>query len=185
MGKLEAYSTFGDYANEPALELAERLSEHAPMPDARLFFTTGGGESIDTAAKLARQYWSVEGRPDKVHMITRSAAYHGTNALRHLAGRHRAQSRRLRSARPRHVRPFRYDSVAALEEEILRVGPDRVAAFFAEPVIGAGGVYPPPDGYLEGVAAVCAEYDVLLHRRLGHLRLRPARELVRRRALVA
>ncbi len=54
-----------------------------------------------------------------------------------------------------------YDSLEALEQEILRIGPDRVAAFFAEPVIGAGGVYPPPDGYLEGVAALCAEYDVL------------------------
>ena len=65
MLKLDAYSTFGDYANAPAVELAARLSEHAPMPDARVFFTTGGGESIDTAAKLARQYWSVQGHPDK------------------------------------------------------------------------------------------------------------------------
>lgn len=160
MGKLDAYSTFGDYANEPALELAARLSEHAPMPDARLFFTTGGGESIDTAAKLARQYWSVEGRPDKVHMITRSAAYHGTNAF----------GTSLGGIEPNRVgfgplvldtSTIPYDSVAALEEEILRLGADRVAAFFAEPVIGAGGVYPPPDDYLEGVAAVCEEYDLL------------------------
>ena len=160
MGTLEAYSTFGDYANAPALELAARLSEHAPMPDARVFFTTGGGESIDTAAKLARQYWSVEGRPDKVHMITRSAAYHGTNAF----------GTSLGGIEPNRVgfgplvldtSTIPYDSVAALEEEIHRVGADRVGAFFAEPVIGAGGVYPPPDGYLEGVAAVCAEYDVL------------------------
>jgi putrescine---pyruvate transaminase len=160
MSRLEAYSTFGDYANAPALELAQRLSALAPMPEARLFFTTGGGESIDTAAKLARQYWSVEGRPDKIHMITRSAAYHGTNAF----------GTSLGGIEPNRVgfgplvvdtSTIPYDSVAALEEEILRVGADRVAAFFAEPVIGAGGVYPPPDGYLEGVAAVCAEYDVL------------------------
>ncbi|MGH2894620.1 MAG: aspartate aminotransferase family protein [Solirubrobacteraceae bacterium] len=160
LSRLEAYSTFGDYANAPALELAQRLSALAPMPDARLFFTTGGGEAIDTAAKLARQYWSVEGRPDKVHMITRSAAYHGTNAF----------GTSLGGIEPNRVgfgplvldtSTIPFDSVAALEEEILRLGADRVAAFFAEPVIGAGGVYPPPDGYLEGVAAVCAEHDVL------------------------
>jgi adenosylmethionine-8-amino-7-oxononanoate aminotransferase len=160
LSRLEAYSTFGDYANAPALELAERLSALAPMPDARVFFTTGGGESIDTAAKLARQYWSVEGRPDKVHMITRSAAYHGTNAF----------GTSLGGIEPNRVgfgplvldtSTIPYDSVAALEEEILRLGADRVAAFFAEPVIGAGGVYPPPEGYLEGAAALCAEHDVL------------------------
>jgi putrescine aminotransferase len=145
---------------EAALELAARLSEHAPMPEARLFFTTGGGESIDTAAKLARQYWSVEGRPDKVHIINRTAAYHGTNAF----------GTSLGGIEPNRVgfgplvldtSTVGYDSVAALEEEILRLGADRVAAFFAEPVIGAGGVYPPPDGYLEGVTALCEEYDVL------------------------
>jgi putrescine---pyruvate transaminase len=160
LSRLEAYSTFGDYANAPALELAQRLSTLAPMPEARLFFTTGGGESIDTAAKLARQYWSVLGRPDKVHMITRSAAYHGTNAF----------GTSLGGIEPNRVgfgplvldtSTIPHDSVAALEEEILRLGSDRVAAVFAEPVIGAGGVYPPPDGYLEGVAAVCAEHDVL------------------------
>ena len=160
MSKLEAYSTFGDWTNEPARELAGRLSEHAPMPEARVFFTTGGGESIDTAAKLARQYWSVQGQPGKVHMITRSAAYHGTNAF----------GTSLGGIEPNRVgfgplvldtSNVVYDSVQALEQEILRVGPDRVAAFFAEPVIGAGGVYPPPDGYLEGVAALCDEYDIL------------------------
>ncbi|HEX3690062.1 MAG TPA: aspartate aminotransferase family protein [Solirubrobacteraceae bacterium] len=160
MSKLEAYSTFGDWSNGPAAELATRLAEHAPMPDARVFFTTGGGESIDTAAKLARQYWSVEGRPDKVHMITRSAAYHGTNAF----------GTSLGGIEPNRVgfgplvldtSNVPYDSVAGLEQEILRIGADRVAAFFAEPVIGAGGVYPAPDGYLEGVAALCEEYNVL------------------------
>ena len=160
MSQLEAYSTFGDWSNEPAAELAARLAGHAPMPDARVFFTTGGGESIDTAAKLARQYWSVKGQSGKVHMITRSAAYHGTNGFGTALG----------GIEPNRVgfgplildvSNVVYDSVSALEEEILRLGPGRVAAFFAEPVIGAGGVYPPPDGYLEGAAAVCAEYDVL------------------------
>jgi putrescine---pyruvate transaminase len=95
-----------------------------------------------------------------VHMITRSAAYHGTNAF----------GTSLGGIEPNRVgfgplvldtSTIPHDSVAALEEEILRLGSDRVAAVFAEPVIGAGGVYPPPDGYLEGVAAVCAEHDVL------------------------
>ncbi len=70
--RIEAYSAFGDFANRPALELASTLADLAPMP-ARIFFTTGGGESIDTAAKLAVRYWSAIGQPDRTLLISRTA----------------------------------------------------------------------------------------------------------------
>src|SRR5215207_9937170 len=79
MRRLDSYSTFGDYANEPALELSDRLSRSAPVPDARVFLTSGGGDSIDTAAKLACQYWSIRGANERVHLIGRDNGYHGTH----------------------------------------------------------------------------------------------------------
>src|SRR3989440_4357679 len=78
---LEAYSIFGDVATPPALELAEMLSERAPMEDAKVFLTCGGGDAIDTAAKLARLYWQVVGQPDRLHIIARTQGYHGTMAF--------------------------------------------------------------------------------------------------------
>jgi len=161
MVRLEAYSAFGDFANEPALELAERLTSLSPIDDARVFLTTGGGEAIDTAAKLARQYWSAQGRPERVHLISRQAGYHGTNGFGTSIGGiepNRAGFGPLIAE----TSSIEYDSLEALENTILQIGPERVAAFFAEPVIGAGGVYPPPDGYMQGIAAICAEHEVLL-----------------------
>ncbi|MBV8941439.1 MAG: aspartate aminotransferase family protein, partial [Solirubrobacterales bacterium] len=76
--RLEAYSTFGDFANEPALELAATLADLAPMP-ARVFLVSGGGDAIDTAATLARQYWSQVGEPDRTILISRTSGYHGTH----------------------------------------------------------------------------------------------------------
>src|SRR5213595_17431 len=78
---LEAYSIFGDVATPPALELAHMLSERAPMEDAKVFFTCGGGDAIDTAAKLARLYWQVVGQPDRLHIVGRTHGYHGTMAF--------------------------------------------------------------------------------------------------------
>ncbi len=71
---LDSYSTFGDYGNEPANRLAQRLAALAPVDDARVFLTSGGGDSIDTAAKLARAHWQLSGRPEKVHLIGRTTA---------------------------------------------------------------------------------------------------------------
>jgi len=161
MGKLETYSVFGDVANEPALELATQLCDLAPIQDARVFFTTGGGESIDTAAKLARAYWSAEGRPERVHLISREAGYHGTNGFGTSLGGIEA-NRAGFGPLVADTSIVPYGSLDALDQKIHELGPERVAAFFVEPVIGAGGVYPPPDGYMEGVAAICADHGVLL-----------------------
>ena len=81
MGTLATYQAFGPFANAPALRLAERLSELAPVDDARIFFGSGGGDAIDTAAKLARRYFAATGAPERVHLISRSQGYHGTHGI--------------------------------------------------------------------------------------------------------
>lgn len=160
MGTLEAFSTFGDYTNEPAERLAARLADAAPMHDAKVFFTTGGGEAIDTAAKLARQYWVQRGHPQRTHLLSRGQAYHGTNGFgTSLAGiePNRQGFGELLAATER----VALDDAEDLRAAIDRIGADRIAAFFAEPILGAGGVYPPPPGYLESAAKICAEHDIL------------------------
>jgi putrescine aminotransferase len=157
---LEAYSTFGDFATEPALQLAQRLADLAPDPDARVMFTTGGGEAIDTAAKLARRYWDALGQPERRHIISRRHGYHGTNAFgTSLAG---IDANRAGYGPLVHeTEVVAHDSAAETAEAIERLGPERVAAVVVEPVIGAGGVFPPPDGYLEEVADICRSTGVL------------------------
>jgi putrescine aminotransferase len=161
MRTLEAYSTFGDFGNRPANELAERLAAVAPMDDARVFLASGGGDAIDTAAKIARRHWILSGHPERTHLIARTQGYHGTHGFGTSIGGIEANVTNW-GPLVGGVSTVQHDSLQALEAEILRIGPDRVAAFFCEPVIGAGGVYPPPDGYIEGVADLCAEHGVLL-----------------------
>ncbi len=158
--ELDAYSTFGDFTNERAEELTTRLAALAPM-DARIFLTNGGGDSIETAGKLARQYWSVQGSPARVHLIGRTGGFHGTHGFGTSLGGIEA-NRAGWGPLMDHTSLVAWDSVDALEAEIRRVGPDRVAALFVEPVMGAGGVNIPPPGYIEGVAGVCADHGVLL-----------------------
>jgi putrescine aminotransferase len=160
MATLEAYSIFGDVANRPALEVADVLAARAPMADAKVFFTTGGGDAIDTAAKLARLHWQVAGEPERVHIISRAGSYHGTMAFgTSIAGIDANRIGFGPLVPSTSVVP--HDSAAALRDEIERVGAERVAAFFVEPVIGAGGVYPPMPAYLEAVAETCREAGVL------------------------
>jgi adenosylmethionine-8-amino-7-oxononanoate aminotransferase len=161
MRKLEAYSTFGDFGNRPANELAERLASVAPMEDARVFLASGGGDAIDTAAKIARRHWILRGQPERTHLISRTQGYHGTHGFGTSIGGIEANVTNW-GPLAGGVSTVQFDSLQALEAEILRVGPDRVAAFFCEPVVGAGGVHPPPDGYLEGVGDLCAEHGILL-----------------------
>jgi adenosylmethionine-8-amino-7-oxononanoate aminotransferase len=159
MARLEAYSAFGDFANGPALELAETLADLAPIP-VRVFLVSGGGDAIDTAAKLARRYWFELGEPERTVLVSRTAGYHGTHGF----GTALAGIPANREGFGPQVETFQvpHDSLEAMEVEIERVGAQRVAAVFVEPVIGAGGVYPPLPGYLEGLAALCARTGVLL-----------------------
>jgi adenosylmethionine-8-amino-7-oxononanoate aminotransferase len=160
MRRLPAYSTFGDVSNRPAIELAERVAAVSPVPGSKIFLTSGGSDSIDTVTKIARRYWQVRGEPDRTVFITRERAYHGM----HIAGTSLAGIEANASGYGElvgDVVKVAWDSVDGLREAISAAGPERVAAFFCEPVIGAGGVFAPPEGYLDGVRQVCRETGVL------------------------
>lgn len=157
---LDSYNLFGYHANEPALKLAERVSALAPEPGSKVFFGSGGGDAIDTAVKIARSYFAHTGRPEKVHVIGRVQGYHGTHGFGTAVGGIAANTVGF-GPLPGDFSHVPYDSAEALEAEIQRVGPERVAAFFCEPVIGAGGVLLPPDGYIETVAEICRKHGVL------------------------
>ena len=161
MRQLPAYSTFGLYANEPAEELCEHISQLAPVSDGRVFLTCNGSDAIDTAAKMVRRYWDAVGRAEKQIIIGRDFAYHGMDAYGTSLAGISANAQGFGQLVPSVAR-VAYDSVEALADEIERLGPESVAAFIGEPVIGAGGVYPPPEDYWREVARVCREHDVLL-----------------------
>jgi putrescine aminotransferase len=156
--QLEAYSAFGDFVSPVAHQLAGTLADLAPMP-ARIFLTCGGGESIDTAAKIAQRYWSEQGQPDRTLLISRTSGYHGTNgygtALAGIPANREGFGPQIETMQVPH------DSLEAVAAAIEGAGAERVAAVFVEPVIGAGGVHPPLPGYLEGLAEICKRSGVL------------------------
>jgi putrescine---pyruvate transaminase len=160
MRRLETYSTFQRYATRPALDVAERLAGLVPIENARVFLTSGGGDSIDGAAKLARRYWNAVGRPEKRTIVTRELAYHGLHGFGTSITGLEFNRDGLGGLIPDTVRVPTHD-VEAFAQLVER-DRDSIAAFFCEPVIGTGGVINPEPGYLEGVARVCRENDVLL-----------------------
>ncbi|GAC68922.1 aminotransferase family protein [Gordonia soli] len=160
LSTLAHYSGFGDITSDITARLADRLGEIAPVPGSKIFFTSGGSDSIDTAVKLARRYWHEQGRPEKTIVVGRSKAYHGM----HVAGTALAGIPVNREGYGEFVpdaETVEWDSAKSLLGLIERVGADRVAAFFVEPIIGAGGVYLPPEGYLREVREICRDHDVL------------------------
>jgi adenosylmethionine-8-amino-7-oxononanoate aminotransferase len=161
LARLSAYSSFGAYTTEPTVQLAERLTQMAPIRDAVVFLTSGGSEAIDTAAKLARRYWDVMGRGQKRVIVAREHGYHGMAAYgTSLAGI------------PGNKAGYGGDLIEDVEVvpahdldalgRLLRERAGEIAAFIGEPVIGAGGVIPPAEGYWPAVSALCGEHDVLL-----------------------
>jgi putrescine---pyruvate transaminase len=160
MGTLATYQCFGAFANPPALELAERLAAWAPADDPRVFLCSGGGDAIDTAAKLARRYFAAIGQPERTHLISRAQGYHGTHGLGTSIGGIPANRIDVGPLDPDSSQ-VPHDSLEALESEIERIGADRVAAVFVEPVMGAGGAHQPAPGYVEGVADLCRRTGVL------------------------
>ncbi|HEY6549498.1 MAG TPA: aminotransferase class III-fold pyridoxal phosphate-dependent enzyme [Vicinamibacteria bacterium] len=160
MTRLAACSNFDRLANRRALDLAERVAARAPMKDAVVFFTSGGSESVDTAAKMVRRYWAVTGKPERQTIVVREHAYHGMagygTSLAGIPGNYSGFGELV----PGVVR-VPADDLKALRQ-VFEEGEGRIAAFFGEPVIGAGGVRPPAEGYWKAVADLCRRSDVLL-----------------------
>jgi putrescine---pyruvate transaminase len=161
MREIAGYQAYDVFSSRPAEALAERVASVVPIPDAKVFFTAGGGsDAIDTAAKLARAYWRAIDRPEKQVIIGRQHAYHGMNAYGTSLGGIPAMTDPF-GPLVTLVEHVPWDDAPALAKLIEQVGADRVAAFFCEPVIGAGGVYFPPDGYLTQVQEICRDQNVL------------------------
>ncbi|MDP4024517.1 aminotransferase [Methylobacterium sp. NEAU 140] len=179
MGRLPFGHLFSGRSHDPAIELAETLKELMPIPTSKIFFCSSGSEANDTQVKLAWYYNNALGRPNKKKIIGRLKGYHGvTVASASMTGLtanhadwdlplpgflHVATPHHYRGAEPGESEEAYSARLAAdLEETILREGPETVAAFIAEPVMGAGGAIVPPRGYFEAIQAVLARYEVRL-----------------------
>ena len=150
LAELFAYHTFTDFATQPTLDLAERIAAISPDPNSKVFFTSGGSDAVDTAAKLVRRYHALTGNPQRSVIIAREWAYHGMHTYGTSIGG---------------IEPNRtgygdlvgdvvfvpHDDTEAVAKAIDHAGADRIAAIFCEPVIGAGGVRPVPTDYLLSV----------------------------------
>ncbi|MBA2625917.1 MAG: aspartate aminotransferase family protein [Acidimicrobiia bacterium] len=172
-----AYYPLWTYAHPAAIELAARLASMAPGDLNRVFFTTGGGEAVETAWKLARSYFLAVGQPDRVKVVARHTAYHGT-ALGALAITGldaikapflpllNGQTRHAATTNSQHCRFCGGACTLACADDIERVileeGPETVAAVFLEPVQNAGGCFVPRDGYFARVREICDRHGVLL-----------------------
>ena len=161
LGQLEAFHTFARFTNGPEQKLAEVLLALEPIPDARVFFTCGGSEAIDSALKLARAGHKAAGDGGRTVVLSRHYAYHGVMLGGTSAGGMPANRDPFGTLLPDFFQVDR-DSVEAMQDAVAYHGPERVAAIVTEPVIGAGGVFPPPDGYLQGLRDVCDESGALL-----------------------
>ena len=178
MEALPFYHNFAHKAVEPTIELAEFLIQHAPVPMSKVFFTNSGSEANDTQVKIVWYYNNILGRPEKKKIIARRGAYHGiTLAAASLTGLQYAHNafdvpikNIMHTDCPHHYHyaeegesedQFSTRLADNLETLINDEGPDTVAAFIAEPVLGAGGVMPPPQGYFEKIQPILERHDIL------------------------
>jgi len=189
-----AFFPLWSYAHPKAIELSERVASYAPGDLNRVFFTSGGGEAVETAWKLAKNYFKLTGKPMKHKVVSRAIAYHGTTqgalSITGLPGlkavfeplvpsTFRVPNTNIYRAPVHGDDPEAFGRWAAdqIAVAIENEGADTVAAVFLEPVQNAGGCFPPPPGYFQRVREICDEYDVLLvsdevicaFGRLGHM----------------
>jgi len=183
------------YAHPNAIQLAERIANYAPGDLNRVFFTSGGGEAVETAWKLAKNYFKLTGKPMKHKVISRAIAYHGTTqGALSITGLPPLKQQfeplvpstfrvpntnfyRAPEGSGDDVEAFGRWAADQIAVAIENEGPDTVAAVFLEPVQNAGGCFPPPPGYFQRVREICDQYDVLLvsdevicaFGRLGHM----------------
>ena len=179
MTRLPYYNTFFRSAPVPTIELASVLANLAPGSLGHAFFSSSGSEANDTMVRLVRRYWDIKERPTKKTFISRTYAYHGSTmaaaSLGGFEGMHAVGDLPLPGFV--HVMPPYWYAMGeqgespedmglraarAVEDKILEIGPDNVAAFVGEPIQGAGGVIVPPDNYWPEIQRTCRKYDVLL-----------------------
>lgn len=178
MEKLPYYHTFTYKTHGPSIELAEKLIEMAPVPMSKVYFTNSGSEANDTAIKLIWYRSNALGQPERKKIISRMRGYHGVTvasaSLTGLPNNHKSFDlplpQILHTTSP-HYRTMKQDGESEaefakrcaqdLEDLILAEGPETIAAFFAEPVMGAGGVVVPPEGYWEAVQPILKKYGIL------------------------
>ena len=177
-----AFFPLWSYAHPTAIELADKLASYAPGDLNKVFFTTGGGEAVESAFKLAKQYWKLKGKPMKHKVISRYIAYHGTPqgalaitgipSMKEMfepltPGGFRVPNTNYYRAEEMGFpggteEEFGIWAANRIEEMIEFEGPNTVAAVFLEPVQNAGGCFPPPPGYFQRVREICDKHDVLL-----------------------
>jgi putrescine---pyruvate transaminase len=161
MRQLSAYHVFARFTNHPQDELAALIVERSPIEAARVLFTSGGSESVDSAMKIMRAAHMRAGDARRTVFLSRHDAYHGVMYGGISVGGMPANRSDFGPLLPdcHHVER---DSLEAMRQAVAYYGPDRIAAILTEPVQGAGGVYPPPPGYLEGLRELCDECGALL-----------------------
>ncbi|HEY6631706.1 MAG TPA: aspartate aminotransferase family protein [Rhizobiaceae bacterium] len=179
MLELPYYNSFFKCTTPTPALLAEKIASIAPKNVNQVFFGSSGSESNDTALRLVRHYWALEGKPGKNRIISRKDAYHGSTIAGVSLGGMEHMHGQLHGAIPNivHVMPpyafenampgesdaaFGLRAAKAVEDAILEAGPDNVAAFIGEPVMGAGGVKIAPENYWPEIQRICRQYDVLL-----------------------
>jgi|SRR5690625_771748 len=167
MEKLAFSSTFSTFSHEPAILLAEKIASIAPEGLNAVFFTSGGSESNDTAFKLARYYWKLQGKPHRRKIISLKRGYHGVAAgstsargipeFWKMAGHMMTGFIHVET----HYEQMTSEAIKSIKHVIEEEGADTIAAFIAEPVQGAGGVIIPPKDYFQEVRKLCDEYGIL------------------------
>ena len=178
MKELPYYNSFFQCTHPPAIELSGLLSDLSPGDFNHVFFTGSGSEANDTQIRLIRRYWDLQGQPEKMTIIARKNAYHGSTLGGASLGGMSAMHEQMVLPVPGIVhidQPYQFELGAdlspeefglrqarLLEEKILEIGVDKVAAFIGEPVQGAGGVIIPPDSYWPEIQRICDEYGILL-----------------------
>ncbi|MDJ0684570.1 MAG: aspartate aminotransferase family protein [Alphaproteobacteria bacterium] len=179
MLELPYYNTFFKTASPPGIELATKISDLLGPRFEHVFFSNSGSEANDTALRLVRHFWNLQGKPKKKHIISRWNAYHGSTVAGASLGGMKPMHKQADLPIPgvSHImQPYWFEqahpgedptdfgkrAAQALEERILELGPETVAAFIGEPVQGAGGVIIPPEGYWAEIQAICKRHDILL-----------------------
>ena len=172
------YSSIFNYGHELGFEYANRLISYTPTGLDHVFFGNSGSEAVETALKIALQYWAAKGEGQKTRFIGREKSYHGVNfgglSVGGLTNNHRTFGQWLlvdhlphtldiaRNAFSKGLPEYGVELAEALENLILFHGPERVAAVIVEPIVGAGGVIMPPQGYLQRLREIATQYNVLL-----------------------